>query len=213
MPLPGILIASVEKSLQRIDRTDIRSLLSFLERLEASLSIVREKGRVITCSSLKVSEVFELFGFSNDFIDIGQQRKYQVSEMRLNLSTPSAHLKPRTDELLNNIADGWPPANESNVRLFVSMMILFAIEQINSETEAQSSKDSELLRELKSPAPSSTPGTPPKPSVHKSFPVILKAYTKALVSWETTNSAKFHRLWRIAPSKDARIKRKFFHNS
>ena len=189
MPLPGISIGSIEKSLQRVDRTDFGSVLSFIEKLEASLVTEREKGRVISCASLKVREVFELFGFSNDFIDIGQRREYQIPEMRLNLSTPSAHLKPRDHELLKSIANVWPPANESNVRLFVSMMIHFAIEQVNSETEAQSTKDSESLSVPRSPAPGSKPGTPPKPSIHKSFPVILKAYTEALVSWETTDSA------------------------
>lgn len=189
MPLPGISIGSVEKALQRIDKTDIGSLLSFVEGLEASLPREREKARVITCASLKVRDVFELFGFRNDFMDIGQRRDYQVPEMKLNLSNPSANLKPSAHELLKSIADVWPLANESNVRLFVSMMIHFAIEQINSETEAQSSKDSESLRVPKSQAPSSTPGTPPKPSVQKSFPVVLKAYTEALVSWETTDSA------------------------
>lgn len=189
MPLPGISIGSVEKALQRVDRTDFGSLLSFIERLEASLATEREKGRVISCASLKVREVFELFGFSNDFIDIGQRREYQIPKMKLNLSTPSVHLKSSDHELLKSIAKVWPPANESNVRLFVSMMIHFAIEQVNSETEAQSTKESESLRVPKSPATGSQPGTPPKPSVHKSFPVILKAYTEALVSWETTDSA------------------------
>ena len=182
MPLPGISIGSIEKALQCVDRTNFGSVLSFIEKLEASLVTEREKGRVISCNSLKVREVFELFGFSNDFIDIGQRREYQISEMRLNLSTPSAHLKSRDHELLKSIANVWLPANKSNVRLFVSMMLDFAIEQVNSETEAQSTKDSESLRVPKSPAPGSKPGILPKPSVHKPFPVILKAYTEALVS-------------------------------
>lgn len=53
--------------------------------------------------------------------------------MKLNLSTASAHLEPRAHELLNSIANVWPPAIRSKVRLFFSMMIHFAIEQINSE--------------------------------------------------------------------------------
>lgn len=186
--------------------------------LEASLATEREKGRVLSFASLKVSEVFEFFGFSNDFID--PRRDYQIPEMRLNLSTPGAHLKPRDHELLKSTSIVWPPANESNVRLFVSMMIHFAIEQVNSETEAQSTEDSESLRVPKSPALGSRPGTSPKPSVHKSFPVILKAYTEAMVSWETTDSAnkkviveRVHRLWHILRSKDAGITGKLFHNS
>lgn len=189
MALPGVSVGSVVKALQRVDRTDFGSLLSFIEMLEASLATEREKGRVLPCASLKVHEVFELFGFSNDFIDIGPRRDYQIPEMRLNLSTPGAHLKSRDHELLKSISIVWPPANESNVRLFVSMMIHFAIEQVNSETEAQSTEDSESLSVPKSPALGSKPGTPPNPSVHKSFPVILKAYTEAMVSWETTDSA------------------------
>lgn len=60
-------------------------------------------------------------------------KRLQVPEMKLNLSTASAHLEPRAHELLNSIANMWPPAIRSNVRLFFSMMIHFAIEQINSE--------------------------------------------------------------------------------
>lgn len=187
MALPGVSVSSVVKALQRVDRTDFGSLLSFIEMLEASLATQREKGRVLPCASLKLREVFKLFGFSNDFIDIGPRRDYQIPEMRINLSTPGAHLKSCDHELLKSISIVWPPANKSNVRLFVSMMIHFAIEQINSETEAQSTENSESLSVPKTPAFSSTP---PKPSVHKSLPVILKAYTEAMVSWETTDSAK-----------------------
>ena len=71
MALPGVSVGSVVKALQRVDRTEFGSLLSFIEMLEASLATEREKGRVIPCASLKVQKVFELFGFSNDFIDIG----------------------------------------------------------------------------------------------------------------------------------------------
>lgn len=58
---------------------------------------------------MKMRQVFEVFRFSNDYIDIGPQRDYQISEMRLNLSTPSAHLKPIAYELFKSIADVWPP--------------------------------------------------------------------------------------------------------
>ena len=172
MALPGVSVGSVVKALQRVDRTDFGSLLSFIEMLEASLATEREKGRVLPSASLKVSEVFELFGFSNDFIDNGLGRHYQIPDMKLDTSTPGAHLESRDHELLKSISIVWPLANKSNVRLFVSMMIHFAIEQFNSETEAQSTEDSESLSVPRS-----------------SFPVILKAYTEAMVSWETTDSA------------------------
>lgn len=84
-----------------------------------------KKGQVLPSDSLEVSEVYELFGFSNEFINIGLRRHYQIHDMRLDPSTPGAHLKSRDHELLKR-------------RLFVSMMIHFAIEQFNSETEAQS---------------------------------------------------------------------------
>lgn len=73
MALPGISVGSVVKALQRVNKTDFGSLLSFIEMLEASLATEREKGRVIPCSSLKLSEVFELFGFSNDFITLAHE--------------------------------------------------------------------------------------------------------------------------------------------
>lgn len=136
MALPGVSVGSVVKALQRVDRIDFGSLLSFIEMLEASLATDREKGRVLPCASLKVSEVFELFGFSNDFIDIDPRWDYQIPEMRLNLSTPGAHLKSRDHELLKSISIVWPPANKSNVRLFVSMMTHFAI--IVPHTRSQS---------------------------------------------------------------------------
>ena len=189
MALPALSPDSVVKALHRVDRTDFDSLFNFVETLEASVAADREKGRVIPCSSLKVNEVFELFGFSNDFTDMGSRRAYKISDLKLNLSNPGARLKSRDLELLMSISTVWPAANESNVRLFVSMMIHFVIEQVNSETEAQSTEDSVSTRAFESLAISPNPGTPYQPSVQKSYPVILKAYTEAMVSWETTDSA------------------------
>lgn len=93
MQLSGVSKKSIEEELQRINRKDIAFLLSFDESLGTSLATKREK------DPMKVRKVIELFGFSSDYIDIGQQRGYQVPEMRLNLSTPSAH------KLLNSIAN------------------------------------------------------------------------------------------------------------
>ena len=140
-------------------------------------------------------KLLDLFGFSNTYTDIGGERDYHVPEMRLNLSTPSAQLKPAALELLHSIATVWPFANESNLRLFVSMLIHFAIEQINSEFEEQPSEGPELLESLsvaEFPAPGSTPVTTPTKMQHPAYrpsPVMLKAYTEAAVTWETTDEA------------------------
>lgn len=211
MSLPGISKGSMEKAIKRIDRTDVTSLLSFVEALEASLAAEKEKNRVIACSSMKLREVFDLFGFSNTYTDIGGERDYHVPEMRLNLSTPSAQLKPAALELLHSIATVWPFANKSNLRLFVSMLIHFAIEQINSEFEEQPNSESEVqsnfefeeqpsegpeslqsLSVAEFPAPGSTPVTTPTKMQHPAYrpsPVMLKAYTEAAVTWETTDEA------------------------
>lgn len=168
--------------------TDFRSLLSFTKMLEALLAVEREKCWIFPCALLKVSEVFELFEFSNDFIDIGLRRDYQIPDMRLDPSIPGVRLKCRDYELLKSISIVLPSAYKSNLRLFVSMIIHFAIKQVNSETEARSTEYSESLNVHNSPALGSKPGTAPKPSTQKWFSVILKAYTEAMVSWETTES-------------------------
>lgn len=78
MPLSGLSKWSIENALRRIDRTDATSLLSLPEGLEASLATELEKGRVIACALMKVHEVFDIVGFSNDYNNIGARRDYQV---------------------------------------------------------------------------------------------------------------------------------------
>lgn len=90
------------------------------------------------------------------------------------------------------ILEIWPQCNESNVRVFVSMLISFAIEQINQEIEDATASD-ESHQALNEPQPhatlksNDTPITAKNPKLAglSKFPVTLKAYTKALVSWDT----------------------------
>lgn len=192
IPSSGISIASVEKALSQVDKADPKSLLSFVEQLESLIIIERKRGRVVTCSSLKTRDVFELFSFKNKHTDFGDFRDYEVPEIKLNPSEPSARLKPSAQDLLKSVSSVWPQCNESNVRVFVSLLIHFVVEQINSEIESNSNCEgcfsSDTLN-VPSPAPAShlTPVTRKKiqSSLQSSTPVTLKAYTEALVSWQT----------------------------
>lgn len=191
MPSSGITRASVEKALASVDKADPESLLSFVQQLEKLITTDREKGRVVPCSSLQMGELFELFSFINQYVEFGRYREYDIPEIKLNLSQPFPGLKSSALELLRSISTVWPQCNESNVRIFVSLLIHFSIEQINSEIEFNTGSEASCSSDrLNVPSPSSqvAPVTPPRkiqPSLQSSFPVTLKAYTEALVSWET----------------------------
>lgn len=135
MPLSGPTKRSIEKELQRIDRTDnYRVSFVFCESLEASISSYRtRKGPGYHLRFNESARSLWIVWLQQRRHRHRPTKRLQVPEMKLNLSTGSAHLEPRAHELLNSIANVWPPAIRSNVRLFFSMMIHFAIEQINSE--------------------------------------------------------------------------------
>lgn len=193
MPSSGITKASIEKALASLNKENPKSLLFFVEELEKLITTDQEKGRVVPCSSLQLREVFELFSFSNTYVDFGRYRDYNVPEIKLNLSQPSPGLQPSALELLRNISTVWPQSNDSNVRIFVSLLIHFSIEQINSEIELNAGSEASISSDRlnvpsPSPSPHVAPVTPPpkiQSSSQSSFPVTLKAYTEALVSWET----------------------------
>lgn len=191
MTSSGITKASVEKALAHVNETDMESLVAFVQQLKKIVADEGDKGRVVSCSSLKTREVFELFSLSNKYTDFGSYRKYDIPEIELSHSQRCPGLKPSAHELLRSIATIWPQSNESNVRVFVSLLIHFSVEQINSEmdlnagSEASSSSD---RVNIPSPSPKVAPVTPPRniqSPLKSSFPVTLKAYTEALVSWET----------------------------
>lgn len=174
-----------------MNETDMESLLAFVQHLKKIVADEGDKGRVVPCSSLKAREVFELFSLANEYTDFGSYRKYDIPEIKLSRSQRCPGLKASAHELLRSIATVWPQSNESNVRVFVSLLIHFSVEQINSEmdlnagSEASSSSD---RVNIPSPPPKVAPVTPPRKiqsPLKSSFPVTLKAYTEALVSWET----------------------------
>lgn len=191
MTSSGITKASVEKALAHVNETDMESLLAFIQRLKSILADGRDKERVVSCSSLKTREVFELFSLSNKYTNFGSYRKYDIPEIQLSESQHCPDLKPSADELLRSIATLWPQSTESNVRIFVSLLIHFCVEQINSETDLNAgSEESPSSDMVTIPSPSSkvAPVTPPRiveSSLKSSFPVKLKAYTETLVSWKT----------------------------
>lgn len=131
------------------------------------------------------------FSLSNKYTDLGSYRKYDIREIKLSRSQCCTELKPSTHELLRSIAIMWPQSNESNVGIFMSLLIHFSVEQINSEmglnacSEEFSSSD---RVNIPLPSPKVAPVTPPRKiesTLESSFPVTLKTYTEALVCWET----------------------------
>lgn len=173
MPSSGITKASVEKALASVDKADPDSLLSIVQQLEKLITADREKGRVVPCSSLQKREVFEVFSFNNQYVDFGRFREYDIPEIKLNLSQPFPGLKPSALELLRSICTLWPQSNESNVRIFVSILIHFSIEQINSEIELNASSEASFSSDRlnvpsPSPSPHVAPVTPPRKYNHPS---------------------------------------------
>lgn len=191
MTSSGITKASIEKALAHVNETNMESLVAFVQQLKKIVADEGDKERVLSCSSLKTREVFDLFSFSNKYIDFGSYRKYDISEIKLSHSQRCPGLKPSAHELLRSIATVWPQSNESNVRVFVSLLIHFSVEQINSEMDlnagSEESSSSDRVN-IPSPSPNVAPVTPPRKiqsHLNLSFPVKLKAYTEALVSWKT----------------------------
>lgn len=174
-----------------MNEEDPHSLLFFVEKLEKVITTDQEKGRVVPCSSLQLRMVSELFSFSNTYIDLKKYRDYNVPKIRINLSQRFPGLRPSALELLRNIATVWPQSNESNVKIFVSLLIHFSIEQLNSKIELNAGSEASVSSDrlnIASPSPHVAPVTPPQKiesSSQSSFPITFKAYTKALVSWET----------------------------
>lgn len=124
-----------------------------------------------------------------------------IQRSHISMFRPYARLPRRSWQVLLRfeILEIWPQCNESNVRVFVSMLISFAIEQINQEIEDATASDeshqafNEPHQASNEPQPHATLKSNDSPITAKNpklaglskFPVTLKAYTKALVSWDT----------------------------
>lgn len=173
MTSSGISTASVEKALAHVNETNMESLVAFVQQLKKIVADEGDKGRVVSCSSLKTREVFELFSLSNKYTDFGSYRTYDIPEIKLSHLQHCPGLKPSAHELLRSIATVWPQSNESNVRLFVSLLIHFSVEQIKSEMDLNAGSKAYSLSDRVnnlSPSPKVAPVTPPRkiqsPSSH-----------------------------------------------
>lgn len=191
MKSPGITKASLEKAIVDVDETDMKSFVAFFQMIRKNLADEGGIERVVPCSSLKSREVFELFSLSNNYTNLGSYRQYDISEIKLSPSQRCPELKLSAHELLRSIASVWPQSSESNVRVFVSLMIHFSVEQINSEMSLNAgSEESPPFDRVNilPPSPKVAPMTPPRKigsPLKSSFPVTSKAYTEAFVCWKT----------------------------
>jgi hypothetical protein len=193
MPKNALSRSSIKKSLSNVNKGDMHSLLDFIEELEKAVSSDNSTPRVIAAGDIERREVFDLFGLSNTYSDLGMLRKYEIPEMKAKLPKSIKLLPSTARDLLRSIAQTWPPCNESNVRVFISMLIHFTVDQINNETEASVSSDSPPNANSsvsQSSLQLSCPQTPEKQELSTvlKVPVTLKAYTEVMVSFETVDS-------------------------
>ncbi|KAH0565847.1 hypothetical protein GP486_000770 [Trichoglossum hirsutum] len=193
MPKNALSRSSIKKSLSNVNKEDVNSLLDFIEKLERAVSADNSTPRVITAGDIEEREVFNLFELSNTYSDLGLLRQYEIPEMKAKLPKSVKPLPSTAKDLLRNIAQTWPPCNVSNVRVFISMLIHFTIDQINNETMASGPFDDSP--DVDSFASQSShqlnrPRTPEQqePSTVLKVPVTLKAYTEVMVSFETVDS-------------------------
>jgi hypothetical protein len=185
MPKNALSKASLKKSLAAVDKDDMNSLLDFVESLERAILSDSSKSRTIAAGDIKEREVFDIFGLSNTYSELGRLRQYEIAEMQVKAPLSALSLPATSKDLLRSIAEIWPPYNESNVRVFISMLIHFAVDQINSENkgkvvinEPNTSSDNDSVGQS-----SRQPRLPKKqgPSTVLNTPVTLKAYTEVPV--------------------------------
>jgi hypothetical protein len=142
MPKNALSRSSIKKSLSNVNKGDMHSLLDFIEELEKAVLSDNSTPCVIATGDIERREVFDLFGLSNTYSDLDMLRKYEIPEIKAKLLKSIKFLPSTARDLLRSIAQTWPPCNESNVRVFISMLIHFTVDQINNETEASVSSDS-----------------------------------------------------------------------
>ena len=196
MPAPGISKASLTKALSHVDKNDPKSLQAFVESLEKLVSDKGSKARVIPVGEISERDVFDVFGLANAYRDLGMIRDYDIPEIKAKPYTQSLIVPSQAKDVLVSILKTWPPCNESNVRVLISMVIHFVVTQINEEIQSGRHLDpkSPYLSSstLQVPSPLATgPKTPEKKTELESSSesvVTLKAYTEVLVSFETTTS-------------------------
>jgi hypothetical protein len=191
MPKTALSKVSITRALRDVVKQDMASLLSFVERLEKAVVTEITTPRTTAAGDITEREVFELFKLSNTYSEFGRLRTYDIPEIEAKASLTSLTLPSASKELLGDISETWPLCNESNVRVFISMLIHFSIDRINTESRTGRLLDEpDLSPDLLPPQRPSSPHTPKReiPSTILNNLVTLKAYTGVLVSSETTNS-------------------------
>jgi len=195
---PAISTASILKALKHLDKTDAVSLRSFVEKIEKSVTAKVTRSPTVTAGEVNERDVFQLFSLSNTYTDFGSIRKYHYREMKAKHPSSNLSLPPGSTELLRSVAETWPLHNESNVRVFISMLIHYVVHEINIERAAgQTSSNNPTSSDSSCLAPSPTaqlPVTPPPPknsnpsSAAPITPITLKAYTEVPASAEIIDS-------------------------
>lgn len=130
---PAISTASILKALKDLDKTDAASLRDFVEKIEKSVTAKVARPHTVTAGEVNERDVFQLFGLSNAYTDFGTIRKYHFRELKAKPPSSNLNLPPGSTDLLRSVAETWPLNNESNVRVFISMLIHYAVHQINTE--------------------------------------------------------------------------------
>ena len=191
MPTPAISKASIKKTSSLVDKdVDPSPSEAFIEKLEKIVSDTEGKGRarVIQVSEISEREVFEIFKLANPYRDWGMLRSFAIPELKTKPYTQALKVPTQARDILESIAKTWPPFNEFNVRILITMIIHFAIVQINEEIQSGHRLDPQSS----SPSPSPLSPSPKTPqerteSNSPSEPIInLQAHTGVPVSFATT---------------------------
>ena len=162
MAEPHLTASSLQEALDSVDKNDPASLLRFVEKLEDILAGENMKPRVRsrTVDDVNESEVFELFGLCNSYSELGWLiRTYEIPEIQLEPFTKALVVPSEAKQVLASIITIWPPYNKSNVRVFISMVVHYAVVQINEQQDPNRSE--ETLLPLSALLPHSTSSATP----------------------------------------------------
>ncbi|KAL9106938.1 MAG: hypothetical protein Q9187_008494 [Circinaria calcarea] len=211
MPPAAISTASIKEALSFVNRSNLESLIALVEKIEKVVSDsdtdTDPEAIVIPVGEISEREVFEVFGLANSYEELGFIRRYIIPEMKAQVSSTQSLVVPNpAKEILESIAKTWPPCNKSNVRVFISMVIHFAVVQINDEV--RSGHDKSALSPKCMYPPTSTlsassplalgPNTPEqqltKLKSSSEHAVTLMAYTEVPLSFETMTAANNEKL-------------------
>jgi hypothetical protein len=154
-----------------------------VESLERAVLSDSSKSSTIAAGDIKEPEVFDIFGLSNPYSELGLLRRYEMAEMEVKAPLSALSLPATPKDLLRRISEIWPPYNASNVRVFISMLIHVAVDHINSENKGKAVIDEPNTSSDNEQQPSSSKKQ--GPSIVLNTPATLKAYTDVSVSFDT----------------------------